>query len=235
MVMFIIQEQPVHRDVLIGGDQIDISQFESVGQIEEFANCSISVTSSSDDVSSTDDNESTVVGSPVDRSYTIQDTSMSEVEVSFVNPSYSPIRLSDDDCASPQQAEEVNSTSEEISADQQNATNPTLDSLPANDITIPLPQFHWSGFKIVIDNIDKNFRPSYQRVDHQTKSLHCVHMFASKDRIDLSSFSDSKPQEVSVTPKDILPSSCEFSDVKEHFKVLVSRLVFGHDRITVIL
>ena len=76
-----------------------------------------------------------------------------------------------------------------------------------------------------MDNVDKNFQPSYQRVDHQTKSLHCVHMFASKDRIDLSFLSNSKPQQVDVLPENILPSSSKFSDIKQHFNVLVSRLV----------
>ena len=60
---------------------------------------------------SIDDNDSTIMGPPVDRSYSVQDTSVSEVEVSFVNPTYSPIRFSDDECASLQQSEEVNSTS----------------------------------------------------------------------------------------------------------------------------
>lgn len=48
----------------------------------------------------------------------------------------------------------------------------------------------WYGFKIVGDNIDKNFRRTFQRVDYQTVSQHYFHSFAMKDRIDLSHFSD---------------------------------------------
>lgn len=180
------------------------------------------------------DNELSVVG---DRSYIVQDTSMSEMEVSLVIPMCSPIRYLDydDDCASPQQIEEVNSTScsaVKANDDQHMATNSIPQSAPVSDAPISTinvgNQVPWSRFKIVIDNIDKNFRLSYQRFDHQTKSLHCVHMFASKDRINLSSFSNSKPQQVSVMSEDILPSCSELADVKQHFKVLVSRFVFSY-------
>ncbi|XP_065912891.1 uncharacterized protein [Dysidea avara] len=230
-----IEEQPVHHDILIAGDEIDMDQFESPAQDEDFVidsnpiNSSSSTSSSDDDVP-TDDSESSVMGSPIDRSYTVQETSMSELEASFIPPPHSPIRLSDEDCTSPRQTEEVYPTAAENSVDQQMVTNYTLRDVPANDITCtptlnPGNQSHWSGFKIVIDNVDKNFRPRYQRVDHQTKSLHCVHMYASKDRIDFSSFSNSKPEQVSVTPEDILPNYSDFSGIKEHFKVLVSRVL----------
>ena len=233
LLFIIIQEQPVHHDILIAGDEIDMDQFESPAQDEDFVidsnpiNSSSSTSSSDDDVP-TDDSESSVMGSPIDRSYTVQETSMSELEASFIPPPHSPIRLSDEDCTSPRQTEEVYPTAAENSVDQQMVTNYTLRDVPANDITCtptlnPGNQSHWSGFKIVIDNVDKNFRPRYQRVDHQTKSLHCVHMYASKDRIDFSSFSNSKPEQVSVTPEDILPNYSDFSGIKEHFKVLVSR------------
>ena len=233
LLFIIIQEQPVHHDILIAGDEIDMDQFESPAQDEDFVidsnpiNSSSSTSSSDDDVP-TDDSESSVMGSPIDRSYTVQETSMSELEASFIPPLHSPIRLSDEDCTSPRQTEEVYPTAAENSVNQQMVTNYTLRDVPANDITCtptlnPGNQSHWSGFKIVIDNVDKNFRPRYQRVDHQTKSLHCVHMYASKDRIDFSSFSNSKPEQVSVTPEDILPNYSDFSGIKEHFKVLVSR------------
>jgi len=160
--MFIIQEQPVHHDVLISSNQIDMNQLESLVQIEEFVNCgkSTSSRSSSDDVLSTYDGESTVMGSPVDRSYTVQDTYMSDMEVSFVTPSYSPIRFSDNDCASPQQTDEVNPTScsaEEISANQHIATDSIPESIPVSDITISTVT-NITG--IVIYNIEKNFRPT---------------------------------------------------------------------------
>ena len=49
----------------------------------------------------------------------------------------------------------------------------------------------WKGFKIVGDNIDKNFRRSFQRVDFiQTRSFHYFHSYAVLDRIDISGYTD---------------------------------------------
>ena len=44
-------------------------------------------------------------------------------------------------------------------------------------------EMRWQGFKIVGDNIDKNIRPSMQRLTHQTRSLHNFHSYAVKDRV----------------------------------------------------
>lgn len=43
-----------------------------------------------------------------------------------------------------------------------------------------------AGYKVVFDNIDKNVQPRHERVDSKTKSLHYVHGYAKKDRIDYS-------------------------------------------------
>ena len=45
----------------------------------------------------------------------------------------------------------------------------------------------WTGFKIVGDNVDKNFCPSTQSYGNETKSMHRFYLYAVKDRIDLSS------------------------------------------------
>ena len=83
----------------------------------------------------------------------------------------------------------------------------------------------WPGYMLVVDNVDKNFRPSFQRVDHQTVSLHYVHMYAVKDRIDLSSLSERFPLNISIKPSDILPTTSDLSSLKQHFKILGERLV----------
>ena len=168
---------------------------------------------------------------PVDESsYVVPESSMSELEVSYIPPTYSPVHLSDGDCNSPPRIERVLTSSLiEASADPDQQVAVDLNTNVRADVsTLNMngPSLSpWSGFKIVMDNVDKNFRPRYQRVGHTTKSLHCVHMFASKDRIDLSSFSNSRPLQANVTPNDILPSSSDLTVIKEHFKVLVSRFV----------
>lgn len=59
----------------------------------------------------------------------------------------------------------------------------TIDSFQINDCS------EWSGFKIVGDNIDVNFRRTFQRIDYSTMSHHFFHSFAVKDRVDLGSLS----------------------------------------------
>ena len=48
----------------------------------------------------------------------------------------------------------------------------------------------WPGLKLVIDNVDKNNRPTFHRIDHQTQSVHYGHTLAIKNRIDLSEYSE---------------------------------------------
>ena len=54
---------------------------------------------------------------------------------------------------------------------------------------LPLPRFIWNGFKLVIDNVDKNYRQSFHQID---KKLHYVHYYAVCDCINLSSCSEAQ-------------------------------------------
>ena len=51
-------------------------------------------------------------------------------------------------------------------------------------------------FKIVFDNIDKNVAPRFMRNEHQTRSLHYVHSYAVKDRLDFSNLSNQRPTNI---------------------------------------
>lgn len=80
-----------------------------------------------------------------------------------------------------------------------------------------------AGHKIVFDNIDKNVKPRYMRSDSQTKSLHYVQAYAVKDRIDFSPFSNKPATEISAF--DVLPSQDDYTSLKAHFSILISRLI----------
>ena len=80
------------------------------------------------------------------------------------------------------------------------------------------------GFAIVGDNIDKNVRPSFQREDSKTQSLHYFHSYAVKNRVDISSLSDT-PSSSMISPDKILPSAMDFQALIKDFQVLVSRFV----------
>ena len=82
----------------------------------------------------------------------------------------------------------------------------------------------WStGYKILGDNIDKNIRVSFQRIDHQTKSVHYFHTFAVKDQIDFSTLSESSPHDIKVNLTTLLPGSMDLATLLNKLQVIVSR------------
>ena len=81
----------------------------------------------------------------------------------------------------------------------------------------------WTGFKMAGDNVDKNIRPSFQRIDRQTKSLHYFHACAAKDRIDFSLLSDTTPTEVVIDLRSLLPDDNDVAAIKKDFVVLSNR------------
>ena len=84
-----------------------------------------------------------------------------------------------------------------------------------------------SGYKLVFDNIDKTVKPRHMTMDSQTQSLHFVQAYAVKDRIDYSCFSDQRRSD-EVSLYSILPSTEDYSTLKKHFIVHVSRLIATH-------
>ena len=50
----------------------------------------------------------------------------------------------------------------------------------------------WLGFKLVADNVDKNFHPYFHRYsdDYTNNSMHSFHIYAVQDRINFLSCSD---------------------------------------------
>ena len=80
-----------------------------------------------------------------------------------------------------------------------------------------------TGYKIVGDNIDKNIRASFQRIVHQTKSVHYFHTFAAKDRIEFSNLSESVPHDIKVNLTTLLPGSTDLATFLNDLQVIVSR------------
>ena len=83
-----------------------------------------------------------------------------------------------------------------------------------------------AGYKLVFDNIDKTIQPRHMRVDSKAKSLHYVHAYAIKDRIDFSCFPDKRVGEANLY--DILPNSQDYKLLKENFSVHVSRIIVAY-------
>ena len=79
------------------------------------------------------------------------------------------------------------------------------------------------SYKDVGDNLDKNIRPSFQRIHHQTKSVHYFHTFAVKDRIDFSDLSESVPHNVKISLKNLLPGPADLTSLLDELQVIVAR------------
>ena len=89
----------------------------------------------------------------------------------------------------------------------------------------------WSGFKVVKDNFDQNIRPSFQRTNKQTLSTDYCHVYAVKDRINLSSLSDTQPDiNADINPTDILPTDDDLAKLKEEFCIFTARCTVAHSK-----
>ncbi len=86
-----------------------------------------------------------------------------------------------------------------------------------------------SLYKLVFDNIDKSVKPRYMRSIVQTKSLHYVHMYCVKDRIDFSGLSQ-VPKSIDVDDSlySILPSDKDYNCLKQNFDFLIAKTIHGH-------
>ena len=88
-------------------------------------------------------------------------------------------------------------------------------------------QSKWSGFKVVIDNIDMNLRPRYQTFERQMKSIHYVNSYAVRDRVDLSSYSSTAANSGhNVVPiESLLPDEDDRRNILANFVVLAGRIL----------
>ena len=97
------------------------------------------------------------------------------------------------------------------------------------DISYAPTSFSLPTFKLVIDNLDKNIKPGAgnMRINHQTKSLHYTHIYAVKDRIDLTDYDDTQPNPDinSIDVKLLLPSPEDKSALLKNFGFLISRVL----------
>ena len=92
------------------------------------------------------------------------------------------------------------------------------ESLPASS-----PKPVWNGFKIVGDNVDKNVRPTFQRSNHHTQSLHHFHSYAVKDRVNLSGSSEEGKSLSSVDPSSLIVTKEEWDCFKDDCSILIAR------------
>lgn len=96
-----------------------------------------------------------------------------------------------------------------------------MKSLPNKWVKISL----WPGVKVVGDNIDEKFKPSFQRLGALGLDLHHFHGYAVFDRLDLSKCSDVTPTFREPDPEQLMPSLDDISALKTELGILVQRYV----------
>ena len=82
--------------------------------------------------------------------------------------------------------------------------------LPNDDPTTP----DWHGHKFVVDNVDKKFKPSKQRIDHPGLDIHYLHGYAVYDRVNLHGESDVTLQFSVPDPASLAPSTNDICELK---------------------
>ena len=83
-------------------------------------------------------------------------------------------------------------------------------------------------FKIVGDNIDKKVKPRYMREDRQAQMLNNFHLYAVRDRVNMSELSEELPslrafEELKF--QDILPSCNDRDEMLKNYVTLFARVV----------
>lgn len=119
------------------------------------------------------------------------------------------------------------STSQETTSSSSVTSSINIVDIFGNEASLIPTEKTPKTFKLVMDNIDKNIKPNQMRIDKQTKSLHYMHKYAVRDRIDLSSFTDrpSLPDISKIKVSSILPSVDDQSAIKKNFAVLIARVL----------
>ena len=97
------------------------------------------------------------------------------------------------------------------------------DSDTSTEDSEEISQNNGKSFKEVGDNLDKNIRPSFQRISHQTKSVHYFHTLAVRDRIDFSDLSESVPHGIKISLTTLLPSPADLANLFDELQVIVTR------------
>ena len=83
----------------------------------------------------------------------------------------------------------------------------------------PMNTFHPFNYKFVIDNIDKNVKPSFQHSEIKGRSYHHLQGYSVQGRIDTSWLSDCVPPLRIADASVMLPAQSEISVLKDEMVI----------------
>ena len=84
------------------------------------------------------------------------------------------------------------------------------------------------NYKFIIDNIDKNVKPSFQRAEIKGRSYHHVHGYSVQDRIDTSKLSDRVPFFIKANVSVFLPGQQDIIALRDEIIIFLTRIVSEH-------
>lgn len=97
-----------------------------------------------------------------------------------------------------------------------------------------IPSCSSLNYKFVIDNINKNVKPSFEHAKIKGRSYHHVHGYGIQDRIDTSMLSDRLLAYRKIDPGVLLPSKSDIATLKDEMAILVSQYVANQVHIYVV-
>ena len=133
---------------------------------------------------------------------------------SIVAPPFSPI---------PSAENELSLDAENPEGNQQEPTTEILE--PCSGDGTSADGRVWNGFKLVGDNIDKNYHQSFNRMDKKTSSIHYFHYYAVCDRIDLSTCSEAPPS-APIDVEKLIVDMDDLAMLHSDVIILMSRLLY---------
>jgi len=136
---------------------------------------------------------------------------------SVISSSSNECILSDTGSMEKQNKEEEYLEECDLTCEQFQMPTEELDAVSETDICV--------GYRFIGDNVDKNVKPTYQRHEHRTQSLHHFHSYAVKDRSNSTLLSDVPPNFIIPDPQMFLPSQEDVDSIKEELSILLKRYI----------
>ena len=156
----------------------------------------------------------------------VQGANMQQLN-SPIAPTFSPVSQCSQD--SLDSTDEL-SVSPAIIVDKQSTAQNDSTCTNSSAVTTESVANEWKGFKIVGDYLDFTIFPRNQTLVNQIKSLHLFHSYAVLDRVNLSGFTDTSPnnEQLEINFHSFLSTAEDVKTLVSHSAVLIARLLVKH-------
>ena len=160
---------------------------------------------------------------------TLPDDSSSREDSDYEHPMYSPLSdISGHNCPNFNMENDKESDYETLAHDavSDDSTVDEHEKISSEPLEQSLlTRSSLAGYKLVGDKVDKNVKPSFQRLEMRGQSLHHFHFYGEKDRVPAVFLSDVTPVRCLPESDKLLPSLDDLESVKKDMSILLSQYV----------